>query len=252
MKTLGKIKLILGLFLVTTIGLISLNSFSSDKKSKTLFFQSENVSITIDSDTSEEQLNDIIDMLQEHGITAKFTNIKRNSDGEILGIKIELKDKNGNTAVSQTSSTTPIQTFSFGRKNGSLYVSQGKSAFGNFAFFGEDMDFNFNFDHDSIFKLHMGKLDSLNFDKMFTFDFDEDENILMFNGKSFDMDEFKDRMNNMFIIEEDEDGEKRIIIKGHKGKHLILGDEDHDFFEWHSDKEEHGNIKKHQKIPFCR
>ena len=251
MKTLGKIKLILGLFLVTTIGLISLNSFSSDKEGKTLFFQSENVSITIDSDTSEEQLNDIKDMLQEHGISIKFTNIKRNSDGEILGIKIELKDKNGNTAVSQTSGTKPIQTFSFGRKNGSLYVSQGKNAFGNFAFFGDNMDFDFNFDHDSIFKLHMGKLDSLNFNKMFTFDFDEDDNIFMFNGKSFDMDELKDKMNNMFIIEDDEDGKKRIIIKGHKGgNHFFFDDDEDHILEWHSDKDEHDNIKKHQKFRF--
>ena len=104
MKTLGKFKLILGLFLVTIIGLISLNSFAKDKESKTVFFQSENVSITIDSDTSAEQLNDIKDMLKEHGITVKFTNIKRNADGEIIGIKIELKDENGNTAVSETSS----------------------------------------------------------------------------------------------------------------------------------------------------
>ena len=61
------------------------------------------------------------------------------------------------------------------------------------------------------------------------------------------MDELKDKMNNMFIIEEDGDGEKRIIIKGHKGNHFFFDDEDHTLLEWHSDKD-HGG--KHQKFRF--
>ena len=249
MKT-SRLKLIFGLALISIVGFITLNSFSTIKANNITLQQNESVNITIDSDTSDDELADIKNMLKEHGITVKFSNIKRNDIGEILGIKIELKDDNGNSAVSQTSSNMPIQTFSFGRKNGSLYVSQGKSGFGNFAFFGDDMDFDFNFDHDSIFKLHMGKLDSLNFDKMFQFDFDEDDNVFMFNGKSFDMDELKDKMNNMFIIDEDEDGKKRIIIKGHKGNHFFFDDDEDHILEWHSDKDEHNNIKKHQKFRF--
>ena len=216
MKTKGRFKLILGVSIVAIVGLISLNSFTTVNKSELTIVQSDSVSITIDSDTTDEELDDIKTMLKEHGITAKFGNIKRNTDGELTSIKIELKDENGNTAVSQTSSTNPIQTFSFGRKNNSLYVSQGKSGFGNFAFFGDDMDFDFDFDHDSIFKHHFSKLDSLNFDHIFKFD--DDDNIMFLNGKSFDMDELKDKMNNMFIIDED-GGKKRIIIRGNKGNH---------------------------------
>jgi len=239
MKTIGRFKLILGLSMVAIVGLISLNSFTSTNKNRITVQQNDSVNITIDSDTSDEELDDIKTMLKEHGITAKFSNIKRNSDGELTGIKIELKDTNGNTAVSQTSSNMPIQTFSFGRKNNSLYVSQGKGHFGNFAFFGDDMnfDFNFDFDHDSIFKHRFHKLDSLGFGNMFMFD-DEDGSF-MFNGKSFDMDEIKDKMNNMFIFEEGEDGEKRFIIKGHKGNHFFFDDDD-----------EHSEHKKHQKFRF--
>ncbi len=248
MKTISRFKLILGVSLVAIIGLISLNSFTTIKDNKAIVQQSDSVNITIDSDTSDKELDDIRDMLKEHGISVKFNNIKRNEDKLITGIKIELKDENGNSAVSQTSSTNPIQTFSFGRKNGSLYVSQGKGGFGNFAFFGDDMDFDF--DHDSIFKLHFNKLDSLNFDHIFKFD--DEDNIMLFNGKSFDMDELKDHMNNMFILEEDEDsGKKRIIIKGGNGNHFFFdGDEDHELLEWHSDKDEHSNHKKHQKFRF--
>lgn len=238
MKTLGKFKLILGLSLVTIVGLISLNTYSSNRGSKSVYQKDVNVNVTIDSDTNKEELDNIKDMLKEHGITVKFSNIERNNEGELTAIKIELKDQNGNTAVSQTSSNMPIQTFSFGKKNNSLYVSQGKSHFGNFAFFGDDMgfDFNFDFDHDSIFKHRFHKLDSLGLGNMFMFD-DEDGSF-MFNGKSFDMDELKDKMNNMFIIEEDEDGAKRFIIKGHKGNHFFFDDD------------EHSEHKKHQKFRF--
>ena len=248
MKTKGRFKLILGVTIVAIVGLISLNSFTTVNKSEVTVVQSDSVNITIDSDTTDEELDDIKTMLLEHGITVKFGNIKRNTDGELTSIKIELKDENGNTAVSQTSSSNPIQTFSFGRKNNSLYVSQGKSGFGNFAFFGDDMDFDFDFDHDSIFKHHFNKLDSLNFDHIFKFD--DDDNIMLFNGKSFDMDELKDKMNNIFIIEEDDDGEKRIIIKGHKGNHFFIDDDEDHELKWHSDNDEHGKHKKHQKFRF--
>ena len=61
----------------------------------------------------------------------------------------------------------------------------------------------------------------------------------------------KDKMNNMFIIEEDEDGgKKRIIIKGGNGNHFFFDDDEDHILEWHSDKDEHGNIKKHQKFRF--
>ena len=246
MNTLGRFKIVLGLSILSIVGL-SLSSFSTTNKNKVAFQQSDSVNITIDSDTSDDELADIKDMLNEHGITVKFSNIKRDDNGEITAIKIELKDENGNSAVSQTSSSHPIQTFSFGRKNGSLYVTQGKGGFGNFAFFGDNM--HFGFDHDSIFKRHFNRLDSLNFDHIFKFD--DEDGAFMFNGKTFDMDELKDKMNNMFIIENGEDGEKRIIIKGGNGNHFFFDDdEDDDLLEWHSDKDEHGSIKKHQKFRF--
>ena len=233
MKTLGKFKLILGLSLVTIVGLISLNTYSTNKSSKHVYQKDVNVNITVDSDTTDDELDDINDMLKEHGITVKFSNIKRNDEGELTSIKIELRDENGNTAVSQTSSNMPIQTFSFGRKNGSLYVSQGKSHFGNFAFFGDDMTFDFNFDHDSIFQHHFQKLDSLRFESIF--EFDDENNKFFFNGKSIDMDELKERMNKMFIFG-DEDG--NFTFRGRDGNHFFFGDDD-------------GNgMKKHQKFRF--
>lgn len=232
MKT-SRLKLIFGLALISIVGFITLNSFSTIKANNITLQQNESVNITIDSDTTDDELADIKNMLKEHGITVKFSNIKRNDIGEILGIKIELKDENGNTAVSQTSSNMPIQTFSFGRKNGSLYVSQGKSHFGNFAFFGDDMTFDFNFDHDSIFQHHFKKLDSLRFGSIF--EFDDENNSFFFNGKSIDMDELKERMNKMFIFKDD-DG--NFTMRGGNGNYFFFDDD------------EHSGHKKHQKFRF--
>jgi len=237
MKTTGRFKLILGLSLVAIVGLITISTFAINNESKSVYQKDVNVNITVDSDTSDAELEDIKSMLKEHGITAKFGNIKRNADGELTSIRIELKDENGNTAVSQTSSNMPIQTFSFGRKNGSLYVSQGRSRFGNFAFFGDDMMFDFNFDHDSIFQYHFQKLDSLRFGSIF--EFDDENNKFFFNGKSIDINELKERMNNMFIFEDDEDGKrKRFIFKGGDGNHFLFDDD------------EHSEHNKHQKFRF--
>lgn len=234
MNTLGRFKIVLGLSILSIVGL-SLISFSTINKNKVTLQQSDSVNITIDSNTSDDELEDIKDMLKEHGITVKFSDIKRNSDGELTAIKIELKDENGNTAVSQTSSSNPIQTFSFGRKNGSLYVSHGKGGFGNFAFFGDDM--TFNFDNDSIYKHRFHNLDSLGFGNMFMFD--DQNNIFSFNGKTFDMDELREKMNDMFIFEEDEDGgNKRFILKGGNGNHFFFDDD------------ENSEHQKHQKFRF--
>ena len=239
MKSLGKFKLILGLSIVTIVGLVSLNTYSTNKGIKSVYQKNVNVNITVDSDTTNDELDDINDMLKEHGITVKFSNTKRNDEGELTSIKIELRDENGNTAVSQTSSNMPIQTFSFGRKNGSLYVSQGKSHFGNFAFFGDDMDFDFNFNKDSIFKYHIQKLDSLGLGNMFIFD--NENNVFSFSGRpfnmdelrQFDMDELRQKMEEMFIFEDENDTKKhqkfRFVDNPEVEKLIIIDGKESDF-----------------------
>ena len=233
MKTSGRLKLILGLALLIATGFITLNGFSSETKEKTMDAQDSSVMITIDSNTTDKELDEIKTMLKEHGIEVTFSQIQRNEEDEITGIKIELKDTNGNSAVSQMSSTNPISNISFGRKNGALYITQGKKGFGNFAFFGDDMTMDFNFDHDSIFKLHLGKLDSLHLNNMFDFD----NQMLFFNGKSLDIDEFMDQIQNSFKIDEDDNGNKRIIIKKGNGNNFFFDDEE-------------SNTKTHQKFRF--
>lgn len=233
MKQPGKFTIILGLACVIAIGFFSLNSFTSNNNVAIHEPQDSSVMVTIDNKTTDEELDEIKDMLKDNGIMVTFSNVERNEDGLITGIKIELKDNNGNSAVSQMSSSNPISNISFGKKNGSLYITQGKKRFGKFAFFGDDLTMDLNFDHDSIFKFHFGKLDSLHFDNMFNLD----DHTFFFNGKSLDMDELMEQIENSFVIDEDENGNKRIIIQKGNGNTFFFDDEE-------------SGPKKHQKFRF--
>ena len=44
-------------------------------------YENANVSVTIDNETSDDQINDIVNLLKENGITPTLTNIQRNDEG---------------------------------------------------------------------------------------------------------------------------------------------------------------------------
>lgn len=229
MKTTVKLRFVSIMAVVAVLG-FTLSSFSAKTKTKsihsTIVLNAIDVNITINSGTTQKEFEDIMDMLKEHDIKGSFTNIKRNDDSEIIAINIELEDlTTGSTTMSNMKSSSPIQEISFGRKNNSLYITHGNGGFGNFAFFGNHMSGN-QFNMDSIFGHRLHMMDSLR-SSVFSFD-DADGNIFMFNGKSFNMDEMMDDMHDMFKIEEDENGDKRIIIKGGKSGSLnfLFDDED--------------------------
>lgn len=174
------------------------------------------IKITIDKDTKDSEFKEITTTLKKHNIEASFSKIKRNKNGEITGIKIQLKDKKGNESSTSFSSSEPINAITLGAKNDSLYITSSNSN-----------SFSFNGTH--------------SLSKHFDFSFDDDEDVMIINGKKFDFKELKDKMKNAFVFEEDENGKKMI---------LKLQDFDFDF---DSDDEEH-NVwveKKHsQKYHF--
>lgn len=229
MKTTGKLQFVLIITAIIVLG-PTFSSFSAKHESAnqnvTKAINDVNVNITINSETTQKEFEDIMDMLKEHDIKGSFKNIKRNADGQITSIKIELEDLNtGSQSVSNIKSSSPIQEIYFGRKNKSLYITQGKDGFGNFAFFGNKMP-NHSFSMDSIFRNQFHMLDSIR-GHLFNFD-DEDGNMFLFNGKSFNIDDMMKDMHDMITIDEDENGNKRITIKGDKsgGMNFFFGNED--------------------------
>ena len=86
------------------------------------------VSLVIDKNSSEDELKKEAKRLkEEHGVTLKYSKIKRNANGEITGIKVEYKDKNGNKGVSQVNGKEPIAPIHFFKNGESIGFGRTKS-----------------------------------------------------------------------------------------------------------------------------
>jgi len=138
----------------------------------------EDVNITIDAATTDENFEDIKTMLLEYGIEANFSSLKRNNKEEITGIKIKLISGNAQSS-SQRMSNRPIDKLSFGRKNGNLYVSDDSGLPDMFSMFAKG---NF-FENDSL----ISGFDPYDF-------FNDTNSTFLFNGDSLTIDQIRDRM----------------------------------------------------------
>lgn len=146
----------------------------------------DTVEITINKDTTDENITGIVDMLTEYGIEAKIGNIKRNKDNEITGLKIELS--NGSSKSSSSfSSNTPIQDLTFGSKNGNLFIGKSKGRGNMFAFFeGGELPI----DNDSIFS----RMRSFNLKDFIG----NDAHFFSFEGDSINIDSLMSRFQKNF------------------------------------------------------
>lgn len=176
---------------------IPLSSFANYEAYKLQSKTIENVSVTITSDTSEKDFESITQMLEENGIVATFSNIKRNENGLITSLKIKLEDTlTNNRTVSNSSSNSPINKIIFGRKNGGLFVTQSNRPDPIVMGSPNNPNFQLGFDRDSIMK----------------------EYFNMFNGKNaLNFNEMQKMMQKMFTMhQEDENGNRSLIIQGFK------------------------------------
>ncbi|HEX8563421.1 MAG TPA: M56 family metallopeptidase [Flavobacterium sp.] len=72
------------------------------------------IEVVVDKNSTDFYLNAEAKRLkEEHGITLKFSGIKRNNNHEIIAIKTSFKDKDGNSGKSAFSGTEPIAPFRF-------------------------------------------------------------------------------------------------------------------------------------------
>ncbi len=76
--------------------------------------------------------------LSEYGMTAKFSNIKRNSKGEIVKITIKLSNKNSKASASWNNPNNPIPNITVGEINNRLVVSSSHSNETDFHFVTKD------------------------------------------------------------------------------------------------------------------
>jgi len=86
----------------------------------------DNLAVVVDKSTTDEELKAETKRAKELGVTLKFSKIKRNSNGEIVAIKAEYRDKNTDKkGVYQLSGDEPIKPLRFFKND------NGAIGFGN-------------------------------------------------------------------------------------------------------------------------
>lgn len=97
------------------ITLMQFTNFAQDKKSAASTNQksTDSIYMTWNKNTPESEMNDDIKALKEHGVSISYSDVKRNSKGEITGIKVAYADKNGSNGSMSLDNQKPINTIKF-------------------------------------------------------------------------------------------------------------------------------------------
>lgn len=151
MKKLFNLIPLLLLTSLFTVAQTKSQSFSlSDKKAK------DNVVMTWNKNTPEQEMKDDINALKAYGVTIKYNNIKRNDKNEITAIEVAFEDQSGSKGNLSYNSPKPIPTIRFYKQGEAVGFGEPENSFGNnpfiSSFSGDDLmkKFQFNFDNDSL------------------------------------------------------------------------------------------------------
>ncbi|WP_445735839.1 hypothetical protein [Mariniflexile sp.] len=219
MKTKSVFKIGMGLLMLVALCFVTFKSFAH-KNASSVLSKDDNVVVTIDKKTTAEGFEDIKSMLKEHGIKASFSNMERNDLAELTGLKIELNDGKGGLAAIKISSNIPISEITFGRKDGMLFISQGKNEKDANGFLNQNSVPSFSFDNDSIMGQNLNSFGSINLNDFFNGNGDS----LFFGGNSMNMDKIREYMQQLmqqqpfaedaYTFYDDPSTNKLIIIDG--------------------------------------
>lgn len=117
--------------------------------------------MTWNKNTPETEMKDDIKALKNQGVDIKYSDVKRNSEGEITSIKVEFKDNEGNSGNIAYNSKNPISPIQFHKTPQSVGFGQEDRGFNgmtsNFGWINDDMNrgFNFNFNDMPMEKFQM-------------------------------------------------------------------------------------------------
>ena len=182
----------LGMGILVTLSLTA-NTIYTDISSYTAP-QSDEITAIINKDTTEKELKDLQTFFSENGIELILKKTIYNEQNQLTGLSIVLKKGNSKSQYS-SSSNIPISEIELGYKNGNLYITNSGGINGLALALGNQSMPKMNLD--SIMKQH-------NF--AFDFDFDEnDESMMFFNGH-LDIQKLKDQIMQSFSFDQDENG----------------------------------------------
>ncbi len=181
----------------------------------------DNIVMTWKKDTPDQEMKDDVKALAAHGITVKYSGVKRNANQEITAIKIEYKDRKGNKGALEYSNEQPITAIVLFQQNGEIGFGQPTQS--NDIFAMNDI-FGRSFGGDSLSPFGKGfQLDQMPDMKQYNFSFGNGDG---FSGKS------------KMIIQEN--GKKPLVIEDGK---VVEGGDDYT-------KEELDEILKNNKMEF--
>ena len=113
--------------------------FSQQKSVEKNNSNNKSVVMTWNKNTpDQEMLDDIKALKQNNNVTIKYSNLKRNPKGEIVAIKIEYKDSDGNTGSQEYNGKNAISQIKFFKTNDG--IGFGEPTSNQLAF--NDFDFN--------------------------------------------------------------------------------------------------------------
>jgi beta-lactamase regulating signal transducer with metallopeptidase domain len=80
----------------------------------------EAIGILTDKNATDDEMKSDAELLKSQGIDYKFSNVKRNKNGEIIAIKIGFNDGKGNKGVKEIKGDDPIEPIYFNAEEGSI------------------------------------------------------------------------------------------------------------------------------------
>lgn len=119
--------------------LITLFQFTLIAQTKSAEKGNDNIFMTWNKNTPESEMKDDIKALGEHGVTISYSNLKRNSKGEITAVTVDYTDKGGSKGSLSLDNQKPINTIKFykqddevgfGEPSGSNFMTGNNFAYG--------------------------------------------------------------------------------------------------------------------------
>lgn len=88
----------------------------------------EAIYVSINKNSTDAQMKKSAEMVKDrYGIKLKFSKVKRNAKGEITGIKVEYKDKDGQSGTTQVNGNEPIKPIHFYKKGDKIGFGESKT-----------------------------------------------------------------------------------------------------------------------------
>jgi BlaR1 peptidase M56 len=97
---------------------------AQEKDSAEKYQETNPYEVKVDKNSTDDYLKLQAEIFKKkHGIDVKFSNVKRNSDKEIVAIKTSYKDKDGNSGNTYQKSDKPIQPFKLTKKEDGIVIT---------------------------------------------------------------------------------------------------------------------------------